>query len=106
MQRRRRAVRRHATPERCAEDGACADGLPREPAAEGASDHRSALHRIGGDPGLGTGEAMDEETFDKESRVSRPADGRSWATHPAPKQEGMRQGLAPQEDIPYPMPPP
>ena len=50
--------------------------------------------------------ALDKETLDKESRVSRPMDGWSWATHLASEQEGMRQGLAPQEDIPYPTPPP
>ena len=55
--------------------------------------------------GRSTAEALDKETLDKESRVSRPMDGRSWATHLASKQEGMRQGPSPQQDIPYPMPP-
>ena len=54
----------------------------------------------------GTVEALDKETLDKESRVSRPMGGRSWATHLASKQEGTQQGLAPQEHIPYPTPPP
>ena len=51
-------------------------------------------------------EVLDKETLDKESRVSRPMDGQSWATHFTLKQEGMRQGLAPQEGIPYSMPQP
>ena len=51
-------------------------------------------------------EVLDKETLDKESKVSRPMGGKSWATHLASKQEGMRQGLALQDGIPYPMPPP
>ena len=56
--------------------------------------------------GTATAEVLDKEPLDKESRVSRPMGGQSWAIHLASRREGMRQGLAPQEDIPYPMPPP
>ena len=47
-----------------------------------------------------TVEVLDKETLDKESRVSRPMDGWSWATHLASKQDRMRQGLAPLEGLP------
>ena len=44
-----------------------------------------------------TAEVLNQEPLGTESRVSRPMDGKMRVTHLAPKQDGMRQGLAPRK---------